>query len=226
MTLAVKELPVTASFPKAVIFDWDNTLVDTWPVIHEALNETLQVYGKPLWTLEETKQRVHKSMRDSFPALFGEQWQEAGEHYRARYRELHLTNLKPLSGAEEMLRHLADKGVRMCVISNKTGPILRIEADVLKWTGFFSCLIGSGDLNVDKPAPDGVYHVLKDSGIAPEQAWFVGDSMVDVECARASGCRVVFYGDRFEYEEGRVELVGQDAHVMDHAALIGLLKGV
>jgi phosphoglycolate phosphatase len=36
------------ALPKAVIFDWDNTLVDSWPVIHHALNETLEAYGKPL----------------------------------------------------------------------------------------------------------------------------------------------------------------------------------
>ena len=54
----------TLTLPKAVIFDWDNTLVDSWPVIHHALNETLEAYGKPLWTLEETKDRVRHSMRD------------------------------------------------------------------------------------------------------------------------------------------------------------------
>ena len=28
--------------PKAIVFDWDNTLVDTWPIIHMAINQTMQ----------------------------------------------------------------------------------------------------------------------------------------------------------------------------------------
>ncbi len=72
--------------PKAVIFDWDNTLVDTWPLIHHALNTTFARYGQPQWTLDETKQRVKHSLRDSFPAIFGEQWEEAGKDYQANYQ--------------------------------------------------------------------------------------------------------------------------------------------
>ena len=34
--------------PQAALFDWDNTLVDTWPVIHEAMNTTLSAMGRGL----------------------------------------------------------------------------------------------------------------------------------------------------------------------------------
>ena len=44
--------------PTALIFDWDNTLVDTWPTIHDALNTMLPQMGHEAWTLSETKQRV------------------------------------------------------------------------------------------------------------------------------------------------------------------------
>jgi len=51
--------------PKALLFDWDNTLVNTWPAIHDANNYTLVAMGHEPWTFEETLQRVRKSMRDS-----------------------------------------------------------------------------------------------------------------------------------------------------------------
>ena len=50
--------------PKAVIFDWDNTLVNTWPIIHEALAATFKEMGQQPWTLEQTMARVRKSMRE------------------------------------------------------------------------------------------------------------------------------------------------------------------
>ena len=69
--------------PQGIIFDWDNTLVDTWPIIHDALNTTFRAFDKPEWTLTETKARVRHSLRDSFPPIFGDKWEQAGDVFYA-----------------------------------------------------------------------------------------------------------------------------------------------
>jgi phosphoglycolate phosphatase len=163
-------------------------------------------------------------MRDSFPEMFGEQWQEAGEDYRRRYRAQHLVQLKPLAGALEVLQKLKTHNILLGIISNKTGDILRKEADALGWTAYFHQLIGSGDTGHDKPSPEPVTILLKDTGIAPQDVWFVGDSVVDVECARASGCLAVFYGNRFQYDGGKVTLDAHERHAPDHATFLEWLK--
>src|SRR5208282_4381923 len=132
-------------FPKAVIFDWDNTLVDTWPIIHAAINATLAEMGHEQWTFEQTKARVRKSMRDSFPGLFGPNWQKAGEFYQAQYRAIHLEHLKALPQAAEVLAKVKDKGLFSVVVSNKKGPNLRQEIEHLGWTKFFDTIVGSDD---------------------------------------------------------------------------------
>ena len=58
------------------------------------------------WTMDEAKVRVAKSMRNSFPLLFGDEWQEAGEIFYKRYAAIHLRKLHPLPGAENLLRIL------------------------------------------------------------------------------------------------------------------------
>src|SRR5690606_3190282 len=55
--------------PRAILFDWDNTLVDTWGVLHRALAATFEAFGRRPWTLEETKRNVRASARDAFPEL-------------------------------------------------------------------------------------------------------------------------------------------------------------
>ncbi len=40
--------------PRAIMFDWDNTLVDSWGTIHEALNFLMRAMDKPEWSIEET----------------------------------------------------------------------------------------------------------------------------------------------------------------------------
>ena len=59
--------------PRAVIFDWDNTLIDSWAVIEASVNVTLEAMGHQPWTPEEIRDRVRHSLRNAFPPLFGDQ---------------------------------------------------------------------------------------------------------------------------------------------------------
>ena len=96
--------------PRAILFDWDNTLVDSWATIHDALNFLMRAMDKPEWSLDETRERVRLSLRESFPIHFGERWEEARDIYLDRFREIHLDRLAALPGREEMLRSLAETG--------------------------------------------------------------------------------------------------------------------
>lgn len=175
--------------PQALLFDWDNTLVDTWPAIHDANNHTLVAMGHSPWTYEETRQRVRKSMRESFPDLFGERWEEAAKIFYARFEESHIAQLKAHDGAETMLKALHSKGYYLSVVSNKTGKYLRQEVEHLGWSKYFAKIIGAGDAQLDKPHPAPVDLALENSGIPRgSDVWFVGDTDVDLECAHNSGC--------------------------------------
>ena len=112
--------------PKAVIFDWDNTLVDTWPLIHKAIDNTMEKMGHKKWGLEKVRNNVHKSMRESFPEIFGDKWQEAGEFYKENYRSIHL-NIQLLPDATTLLDELVKQEITCFVVSNKMGPTLREE---------------------------------------------------------------------------------------------------
>jgi len=180
------------SRPNAILFDWDNTLVDSWPVIQDALNTTLTAFGHTPWTLAETRQRVRKSVRDRFPGLFGERWKEAADVFYERYEAIHADRIRPLEGAEEMLRSISDLGVYLGVVSNKRGDFLRLESDQLGWSEYFGKLVGATDAERDKPAADPVEMALSGSGERPgAQVWFVGDADIDMECAYNAGCTPV-----------------------------------
>lgn len=181
-----------AGSPRAILFDWDNTLVDSWACIHRAVNETLRAFGQPEWSWEESRRRIGLSLRDSFPKLFGERWEEARDHYYRAFEAVHLDGLAPLPGVEAMLEALAGRGVWLGVVSNKTGRYVRREAAHLGWQGYFQRLVGATDAARDKPAPEPVLMALEGSGVAPgAEVWFVGDAAVDIACAAATGCRPV-----------------------------------
>jgi len=152
--------------PRALLFDWDNTLVVSWPTIHEALGVTLAAMGHAPWTLDESKQRVRLSLRDSFPRLFADRWEEARRIYLDAFLAIHLDRLTALPGVAEMLSRLHGAGYYLGVVSNKTGPILRREAEVLGWSRYFGRLVGATDAAADKPDAAPVHLALAGSGIA------------------------------------------------------------
>ncbi len=176
--------------PRALLFDWDNTLIDSWGAIHHALKVTFEAMGRQPWTLDETRQRVRRSAREAFPELFGARAEEAAGIFYQAFESDHLETLEAREGAEALLRGLAESGgYYLAVVSNKRGDLLRREAARLGWDGFFERLVGANDAARDKPAVDAVEMALGDSGLAPgPEVWFVGDTDIDMLCAANAGC--------------------------------------
>lgn len=211
---------MTVSRPRALLFDWDNTLVDSWGAIRHALNVTLRAMGQEPWTIEQTRARVRASARDSFPRLFGQRAAEATEIFYRTVEADHLENLRPRPGAQEMLEGLAeDRHLYLAVVSNKQGRLLRREAVHLGWDRFFARLVGAGDAARDKPAVEAVDLVLRGSGLAAgPQIWFVGDTDIDMLCARNAGCLPVLLRSA-EPDEGEFGDAEPRLHLRDCAAL-------
>lgn len=175
--------------PSAIVFDWDNTLVDTWPTIHQALFVTFEAMGHRPWSLQETKARVRHSLRDAFPRLFGERWTEARDIFYRTFEQSHIERLAPITGAGELLASLAAAGIDMAVLSNKTGRYLRDEARHLQWEVYFAAIVGAGDAERDKPARQSLELALSPLGCKPgENIWIIGDSGIDLEIAHRTGC--------------------------------------
>lgn len=210
--------------PKAILFDWDNTLVDTWAVIHHALAVTFEAFGKTPWTLEETRQRVRASARDAFPELFGDDTEAATELFYETFARDHLQGLAPRAGAPEALAALAGRGdLWLGVVSNKTGRYLREEAEHLGWSRHFRQVVGALDAARDKPAPDPVVMALAGSGLdLGPQVWFVGDTDIDMLCARNAGCTGLLIRDEAP-AEGEFGAAPPHRHVATFGELLGLV---
>lgn len=208
--------------PRAILFDWDNTLVDTWPCIGKATNITLEAMGLAPWSDAEIRARVAGSLRDTFPKIYGDRWEEARDIYYKAFGEVHLDMLATLPCAEDVLDISSGAGLYLGVVSNKTGKYLRAEADHLGWGRFFQKVVGAQDASRDKPDPAPVLLALSTGNIpAGADVWFVGDAPIDVTCGRAAGCTTIIVGP-----EPSAGAVTERAHayVKDCAALADLIR--
>ncbi len=209
--------------PRAILWDWDNTLVDAWAGVQAGMNAALRAFGMPEWSKEEVRARARLSLREAFPPLFGAEWERAREVFYTEVRARHLELITPLAGVEAALAAAATwpQGV----VSNKQGPILRAEALHLGWNPHFGVLVGAGDAEADKPSPAPILLALEKLGIAAgPEVWFIGDTGVDMQAARAAGCTAVLLGDA--NHDGGVAFLAPDAHFADGHALAERLLGL
>ncbi|MFC4351400.1 HAD family hydrolase [Fodinicurvata halophila] len=210
--------------PRALLFDWDNTLVDTWPTIHAALHVTFERFGMPPWSLDEVRQRVRVSAREGFPKLFGDRSNEALDVFYEAFKAQHIEQLSVLEGAAEMLSGLHEAGFYLGVVSNKSGPLLRREVDHLGWARYFSRVVGATDAERDKPAAEPVQLALAESGVMPgKDVWFVGDTDIDLICAQNAGCVPVLLRAEPPGQQEFEEVVPR-FYVCDRRSLLALLR--
>lgn len=208
-----------ADFPKAVVFDWDNTLVNTWPVITEALNEARSAFGLEIWTEAEARVKSARALSETFPEWFGAEWEKARDVFYERFAAVHCQRLSVMADAEDLLFFLHEQKIPLFVVSNKKGPYLRAEADYLNWSRFFVAMVGAGDAPSNKPSREPVDIALKVAGMTADDSeiWFVGDTYADVECALRAGCTPVLLHDLAAAEQFGIKMSFSDCHTMKTA---------
>jgi phosphoglycolate phosphatase len=209
------------SRPSVLLYDWDNTLIDGWAGITAALNAVFAAFGHPLWTREDTKNRVRVSLRESFPAMFGDRWEDARTIFYSSLTGQHLDHVAPMPGAEALLA--AGAGWPQGVVSNKAGEFLRREVTHLGWDRYFGPVVGAGDAAIDKPDPAPLHLALQQIGhSANRSVWYMGDTALDMQAARAAGVTAVLIGDAAH--DGGVERAAPDIHFPSAIAMVARLR--
>ncbi|HVY17131.1 MAG TPA: HAD family hydrolase [Rhodopila sp.] len=207
--------------PGILLYDWDNTLVDGWAGITAALNATFTAFGHPLWTVEDTRNRVRVSLRESFPVMFGDRWEHARDIFYDTLTRQHLDHVAPMPGVPDVLS--AGTPWPQGVVSNKAGAFLRREVAHLGWSGFFGPVVGAGDATADKPDPAPLLMALDRLGRAPgRDTWYIGDTALDMQAARSAGVTAVLIGDAAH--DGGVERAAPDIHFADAVSLASRLR--
>jgi phosphoglycolate phosphatase len=161
--------------------------------------------------------RVRGSLRDTFPAMFGADWERARDIFYAEVKGRHLAVVAPMAGAAAAIE-AAGRVAPQGVVSNKQGPLLRAEAVHLGWAGHFGALVGAGDAERDKPDAAPILMALGMIGVpAGSDVWYVGDTALDMQAARAAGCRAVLLGNAAH--DGGIAAAAPDAVFTDGHAL-------
>jgi phosphoglycolate phosphatase len=181
----------TPSLPRAVLFDFDGTLADSYPAITASVNHVRAGHGLP--PLEEAEVRRHVGRGPVYlleHTVPGTDVQQDLARYRAHHPSVLRTGTRLLPGAVEVLTALKRAEVRLAVCSNKPRPFTRQLLDYLGLGQFLDVVVGPEDVPRPKPAPDMLRKALAQLGVAATEALYVGDMVVDIETARGAGVAV------------------------------------
>ena len=175
---------------KAILFDLDGTLADTLADIAGAMNRALRLHGLPEWEVPEYRFLVGNGAKVlSERAVRGrtELAERVRADYQAWYERHDLDATRPYPGMPEALRTLAARGVRMCVVSNKPDADTRRVVTRLFPDIPFDVIRGQIPGVPTKPDPTAAIAAAGEMGLAPADFVYLGDSAVDMECARRAG---------------------------------------
>lgn len=180
-----------------ILFDMDGTLLDTLDDLHTSVNYALEQSGLPLVTLDETREAagygsivlIEMLTKHTFVTgspEFQRVFDDFNTHYKAHCNDA----TRPYDGIMELLPALAERGLKMAIVSNKVQP----ETEALRklwFADFIPVAVGRVEGIAPKPDPAMAFKALELLGSCPKDAWFVGDSQPDVRTGKNAGCTSV-----------------------------------
>jgi phosphoglycolate phosphatase len=196
----------------AVLFDLDGTLLDTAADIALALNRTLTEFGCGALNESEVRAMIGRGspiLIQRAAAARGLAIDEPTQaamverffHHYGRLEQLNEDTARPFPGAAEALRVLHGCGLRIAVVTNKQH---RFAAALLERLGLEACVdevVGGDTCALRKPDPQPLLFACESLRVPAYQSLMVGDSVNDVQAARAAGIAVVCVS--YGYNEGR-----------------------
>ena len=176
---------------RAVLFDFDGTLADSYPAITASVNHVRGLHHLSPLSESEVRHHVGRGATYLLEHTVGPGDQQAN---LAAYRAHHPTVLRSgtalLPGAADALRMLHERRLRLGVCSNKPVAFTHQLLDILDMAKYFDVVLGPESVRHPKPAPDMLQEAQRQLGIPSSQILYIGDMTVDIQTARAAGLTV------------------------------------
>lgn len=218
-----------------VAFDLDGTLVETAPDLVGTLNRLLAQHDLPALPLDSARHLIGRGaialLKRGFEAA-GAEWDEAASPTLLRaflsdYLEHIADGSTAYPGAIEALDALAARGAILCVATNKPTDLAVALFRAIGLETRFASICGPQSVSAKKPDAAHIREAVLKAGGDPGRAIMVGDSITDLDAARATGLPCIL--TTFGYTDIPAGELGADL-LIDHfdslpAAIDALVAG-
>ncbi|MFH0833997.1 MAG: HAD family hydrolase [Patescibacteria group bacterium] len=212
---------------KAVLFDFDGTLVESIDLLVSIFKAVLREQQLPI----PPDQNLKKLIGRPLPEIFGQIAPGIDrEKAEKRFREIELNHnnageIKLVREARATLEFLQNHNLRLGIVSTKRVDVVEKLARELGIWRFFETVVGRDLVANPKPHPEPIFFACEKLEVSPREILFVGDSLLDLYAAKNAGAPFVgvLTGvcDRVEFAENRADYVF--SHI---GALVNLVREI
>ena len=183
---------------KAILFDYDGTIVDTNKLIVDSWNHMYKEYCGEILSEEDVKWTFGIPLREGIDRVMqmkghsGYDLDKLIDIYRSFQVSAWATEALLFEGVEQTLRALKDKGVLLGIVTSRVQKSLFEGLENYGILDLFGSIVCAESTPIHKPMPEPALICCRELGVQPEDALMVGDSVFDLQCGNAAGCDSCF----------------------------------
>ena len=186
----------------SVIFDMDGTLFDT------------QRICMPAWDHAGERQGF-KNMGQHIPAVCGKNEAGWSKYIKDRYPTIDMPKfnvdarnyviehlvVRYMPGAEELVKFLCEKGVKMAIASGSSRGSINHHLGEVNGAHYFDVIVGGPDVENGKPAPDIFLLAAEKLGADPKDCYVLEDSENGIRAGHAAGMKTIGIPDIVQFSD-------------------------
>jgi len=182
---------------EAILFDFEGTLVDLQWNLQGAVKETLEmlrILRFPIQRLQGMKYSTLMSEALRMAQEIGQSTDRVREKIGViydRFDEDALMRWSLRDGSRDFLSALKANGIRIGLVSNVGRKALQKVLLKLDLHPFFNVVVSRNDVQFMKPSGEGLSLALSRLQVIKDKALYVGDSLDDIQAAKATGVKVI-----------------------------------
>jgi 2-phosphoglycolate phosphatase len=181
--------------PRAILFDLDGTLADTAPDLAGALNRLRIARGLAPTPYEQLRPVASAGARGLIGAAFGMKPEDDGyEELRVAFLDNYAAALavesRLFDGVPALLQGLLERGLSWGIVTNKAA---RFTDLLVPQIGLHEarCVVSGDTTPHSKPHPAPLLEAARRLALAPQECWYVGDDLRDIQAGRAAGMTTI-----------------------------------
>lgn len=174
---------------KALLFDFDGTLLDTNDLIIQTFMHVLEEKFPGKYKPEDCLNFIGPSLRETFTKITPNEVDEMIQKYRDWNLENHDRLCKEYDGVVETLVELKEMGILIVIVSTKARNGIERGMKLLGIEHLVDFFIGIDDVSNVKPDPEPVLLAIEKLGVEKDEVIMIGDNYHDIEAGHNAGIK-------------------------------------
>ena len=174
---------------KALLFDFDGTLLDTNELIIQTFMHVLEERFPGQYSAKDCIKFIGPSLKQTFEEITPNEVDEMIAKYRQWNHAHHDELVKEYDGVVSTLTVLKEQGIRLAIVSTKMNATVKKGLDLMGIKHLFELIIGNDDVVNVKPDPEPVLLAIEKLGLEKEDVMMIGDNSHDIEAGKNAGVK-------------------------------------